>query len=447
MDKVLIPWGSEELEFEIPSGFKLIKIAEHEVTNHPHQWQMRMAELLSQATSGPALTDLLHDLDENGKIAIVMEDLTRNSPLDEILEIIMAEIRHADIRDDQIKFVSACGMHPHADEKDYRARLCEGTENIPIRLNPWHDPSEYTNLGRAGKFDILIDKEVVNADIRILISHTSPHLQAGFGGGYKMFLPGCAEIKTIRMLHRLGISYGGLRQMVGTDPDSNKMRMMTDQAGKMIDEAHGTTFSVQFMLDEDNSPSHIASGTTLPVHRMLTKKCAIEHGIVTEEPGDVLIANAYPRDFDLWQMFKSIPNTCWAARPGGIVICIGKCEKGLNEMKQVYWPVSPKWTQKLVRFFGPDNITSILDRLVSGIAGDSQWFIRLATNILNRNTLYLVSPTLAGEHVKFPGVEIFGDIDEAFAAAKKELGKGTHRVVVYPHGGASYPIMQGRHKD
>jgi hypothetical protein len=122
-----------------------------------------------------------------------------------------------------------------------------------------------------------------------------------------------------------------------------------------------------------------------------------------------------------------------------VIICVARCELGLNEMKQMWWPLSSTATRRLVRWMGPHNISSLMDRIVKQLAGDSQWFIRLASQLLERNWIYIVSPKLKEDGVKFPGVAIFGSLDDAIARAKKVLGEGPQRVVVYPEGGISYP--------
>ena len=75
------------------------------------------------------------------------------------------------------------------------------------------------------------------------------------------------------------------------------------------------------------------------------------------------------------------------------------------------------------------------------MAGDSQWFMRLATQILERNHLIMVSPNLAEQKAKFPGIAIYATVEEALAAAGKLLGNSPQRVSVYPFGGASYPVV------
>ena len=444
MQQVTIPWGEEELTIPLPDEWKLQEVAVPSSKPPSQQWHVRMAESLMKPVTGASLAERLDELG-SGRICIIVEDMTRNSPLHDILQILLDELRHAGINNEQIEFFIACGMHPHPTAEQIASKLGPAADGIAWVANPWQDETQYSYLGRIGRTDIRICKRIIEADLRIILSSVSPHLQAGFGGGYKMMFPGCGELKSIRMLHRHGVDGENIGQLVGMDVDKNPMRQVIDKAGVMVDQTNGSTFTIQFMLDSNDLPTHIASGDPLPAHRMLTKKCAIEYGIVSEEPADILITNAHPRDYDLWQTFKCIPNTCWAARKGGIVICMGRCEQGLNEMKTMPWPINPRWTRKLVKFLGPARITSMLDRIVAGIAGDSRWFIQLATSILKRNTIYMVSPALHENEVKFPGIAIYPNIEKALKAAGKRLGKGSHRVAVYPVGGASFPIISWKH--
>ena len=230
------------------------------------------------------------------------------------------------------------------------------------------------------------------------------------------------------------------RQLVGTEFERNEMRSAIEAAGEMIDERHGTTFSVQYLLDGDNLPASIAAGEVAPTWRMLAKQCAVACGLVAAAPADVLITSAFPRDFDLWQSFKCIANTLWACRPNGVVICVTRCEAGLNGMKPVPWPLSPGATRKVITWIGPEALSSLVTRLAPRLAGDAAFFIRMATQMLRRNVLYMVSPTLHGAGIKFPGLEIFGTVEKALAAANKHLGDRPQRVAVFPMGGVSYPV-------
>jgi hypothetical protein len=295
------------------------------------------------------------------------------------------------------------------------------------------------HVGKAGKLDEWIDRSVADADLRIIVSSVSPHLQAGFGGGYKMLLPGCSSIDTIRSLHRLGLGRGA-RQLVGTGADQNEMRAAIEAAGQLVDSRCGKSFSVQYLLDGQNLPSVVAAGEVGPTQMMLAKQCAVACCIVPAGLADILITNAFPRDFDLWQSFKCIANTLWAARPNGVVICTTRCEASLNGMKTVPWPLSPSATRKVISWIGPDALYSLVTRLVPRLAGDAAFFVRLATQMLHRNVLYMVSPILHSQGIRFPGLEIFGTVDDALAAAVKFLGDRPQRVALFPAGGTSYPV-------
>ena len=256
-----------------------------------------------------------------------------------------------------------------------------------------------------------------------------------------MLLPGCAQLRTVRGLHRFGVFHRP-RQLVGTGPARNPMRAAVDAAGRIVDQRHGATFAIEYLLDADNRPTHAAAGEPGATHAMLTKQCAVMCGVLPTGPADVLITNAHPRDVDLWQCFKCIPNTRWAVRPGGVIICLARCPEGLREMKTMPWPLSPTWTRRVVRWLGPQTICSMMDRIVTQIAGDSAWFLRLAAQTLERNPICMVSPQLVADGVKFPGIALFGTVEEAATTADELLGGSPQRVAVYPWGGASYPVAQ-----
>jgi hypothetical protein len=72
-------------------------------------------------------------------------------------------------------------------------------------------------------------------------------------------------------------------------------------------------------------------------------------------------------------------------------------------------------------------------------AGDSRRFIRLATRLLARKAIFMVSPALVADGEAFPGIGLRAAVEEALASAARRPGGGPHRAAVYPAGGAAFP--------
>jgi nickel-dependent lactate racemase len=439
MPKISVPWSDKELPMELPDNWSVQQIAHSQLSPGKEDWTDRLASALNKPDTALPLEKLLAAR-PNGRIVLVIEDITRHSPVPKILEVVMREIRHAKIDDAQVEVVFANGMHPPMTDAEAAEKLGSEVDNLKWRNNPWHDKSQYVSVGSAGKIDYLVDRQVAEADLRIVISAVCPHLQAGFGGGFKMIFPGCSHLDTIRPLHRLGLGRRA-KQMVGTDAEKNAMRAAIDAGGKLLDAYGGSTFAVHYMLDDDNRPVHIGAGDPISTQRMLAKQSSIACGIITPAPlADVLITNAFPRDFDLWQSFKAVANTRWAARPGGVIICLSRCVAGLNGMDPPKWPLGAAWTRRIVRWLGPEALCSLLMRLVPSLAGDAGFFVRMGLQTIHRNPIFMVADPLHATGANFPGLDVFATPEEAFAAAEKLLGDGPQKVTVFPSGGTTFPV-------
>jgi nickel-dependent lactate racemase len=439
MPEVTAPWGDGEMKILLPEHWKLQQVARASLPPAGENWPDRLAEALSQPTGELSLTQLLAAR-RDGKIVLVVEDMTRHSPLEAILNLVFREIEHAQIAAENVEIVFATGMHQPMTAEQASSKLGRHAQAFRWRCNPWHDRREYVHLGNVGKTPVLVDRGVAEAGLRIIISSVSPHLQAGFGGGYKMILPGCAHIETIRELHRLGLDRRA-RQLVGTEADRNEMRTAIDRGGQLLDSSGGKSFAIQYVLDDADMPTFLAVGEVCAVQQMLAKRCSAACGVIIEQPADVLVVNAFPRDFDLWQSFKCIPNTRFAARRNGVIICLARCEAGMEGMKVPRWSISGGLARWVVRLFGGETLAALMMRLAPSLAGDAAFFIRLALQTIHRNTVLMVSPALAALGKPFPGLTVYADVQQAIAAAARILGPGSQRVIVFPAGGITFPVQ------
>ena len=112
----------------------------------------------------------------------------------------------------------------------------------------------------------------------------------------------------------------------------------------------------------------------------------------------------------------------------------------MQGMRVPRWPISPAWMRRIMQWLGADAVGSLITRLVPQLAGDAAFFVRMASQTLQRNPLVMVSPILHAAGGKFPGLEVVGSMAEAMAYAQRLLGDGPQRVTVFPAGGTTYPI-------
>ncbi len=87
MEQVTVPWRGEELKIPLPARWTVQQVATPEVKPAPSDWAQRLAMALDQPGSGPSLSKLLQARTK-GRIAIVVEDVTRGGPVAEILDVL-----------------------------------------------------------------------------------------------------------------------------------------------------------------------------------------------------------------------------------------------------------------------------------------------------------------------------------------------------------------------
>lgn len=446
MPDCIVPWGEDRLVLPIPSDWTVAQIASPQLPAAPPDWADRLAVALTRPEGAEPLADLLGALGPRGRVVLVVEDLTRHSPLAEILPIILREVQHAGIADAQVSVLFATGMHPPMTEQQVRDKIGPLADRFAWRCNEAYHSGAHTCVGdvplpgKRGGLPVHVNRRLVEADLRIVVSAVTPHLQAGFGGGAKMFLPGCASVETISQVHLAGLPRRAGRMLVGVHPPANPMRQMIDAAGDLVDAAGGKTFAVQYVLDERDLPAAVAVGDLLRGQQMLAKQCAAAMGIPMASQVDVLITSAWPRDYDLWQCFKCMPNTCGAVRENGVIVVLARCPAGAN-MGAVRWPVPPVLTRRLVRLMGVKGIVSTARRLMPSLNPEAHFFVQLAAETLYRNPILMYAPELVRRGQKFPGLPMYDDLQAVFQAAADLLGQGSRRVAVFPAGGTTYPVL------
>lgn len=192
------PWhGQDWLEIDLPDDWEVQHCPMAGYEKAPLSSKDLFASL-----ENPLGTSKLEDLAVGKKRAvIVFDDMTRPTRTYELAPLILDILHNAGLNEDQISFVCALGTHGALTMADFRKKL--GSEIVEKYRIFNHNP--YENCVHAGVTErgttVMFNREVMEADLKIAIGCVTAHVQAGFSGGGKLFLPGVSHIDTISHLH------------------------------------------------------------------------------------------------------------------------------------------------------------------------------------------------------------------------------------------------------
>lgn len=142
------------------------------------------------------------DIAKNKKSAIIiLDDITRPTPCEEISLAVISELNKVGISNDNIRFVFAVGCHRAMNREEMVRKL--GEEIVSNYKIFSHNPFfNCENIGfTSNGVPIEVNKDVLEADVKIAVGSVTPHAAVGVGGGSKIILPGIASFNAIKEFH------------------------------------------------------------------------------------------------------------------------------------------------------------------------------------------------------------------------------------------------------
>ena len=117
------------------------------------------------------------------------------------LPLVLKILHEAGLTEDQITFVCALGTHGALTMIDFRKKLgAEIVEKYRVFNHNIYENCVEVGVTRRGT-RVMFNREVMQADLKIAIGCVTAHVQAGFSGGGKLFLPGVAHVDSISHYH------------------------------------------------------------------------------------------------------------------------------------------------------------------------------------------------------------------------------------------------------
>ena len=226
------------------------------------------------------------------KAVIIFDDLTRPTKVADIVPHVVAQLLDTGIKESNISFVCSLGAHGAHTRLDFEKKLGADIVNRFAVYN--HNP--YENCEYVGKTQLgtplYINKEVVDADLKIGIGCLLPHPFNGFGGGGKIILPGVCSMETIYENHKLVIKDFQERNVgfvgnMGIVEDS-KMRADVEDAARMLP----LHFKIDVLPNSKREAVEISAGDPLKAYKNGIETAQKLYAAHYYKGADVVIANA-----------------------------------------------------------------------------------------------------------------------------------------------------------
>ncbi len=253
------------------------------------------------------------------RVAIVVDDPSRWTPVREALPIVLARLHAAGVRAEDVTISVGVGRHHAVSPAAMRRRVGEAVAaDYRCFSPPVDDLSAYADLGRTPQgIPVRVFRPVAEADLRILIGSVLPHLQAGFGGGYKLIFPGTSHRTTLGALHRQGLEgRSDAAGLLGGDAAENPMRRaIHDAAGRL-----GPCWSISHLIGGPGQLFRIVAGHPERVQDRLADEARRRFQAPASAPADVVVAGNHPWPGDPMQSFKVLLHHRGACRPGGALV-------------------------------------------------------------------------------------------------------------------------------
>ena len=180
----------------------------HLVLDLPEKWNVEVLNMegdrkrvLGAGAYRRALASLVPLLKGKKEICILFDDISRPTRTYQIAPFLLELFDRCGIRDEQVRFLCALGTHSPLDNRVFRKKLGEEVlERFPVYN---HNPFENCEHIGKTKLDtpVIVNKEYLSCDVRIGIGSFLLHSFCGFGGGYKIVMPGVSHIDAMMYHH------------------------------------------------------------------------------------------------------------------------------------------------------------------------------------------------------------------------------------------------------
>ena len=312
-----LPLGEAELSVSLPD-------CDVTVAEPPGGEAVDVRAAAEDAVSDPHGPEIARLADPDDLVTIVVTDVTRATPDDVLVDVLLAELERAGVAREQVTVLIGLGLHRPMTDEEIEAGL---GDHADLAIN--HDPEATVEVGTVDDCPVEVHERVADADLVVSTGMVEPHQYAGFSGGAKTVAIGAGSESLIRythgpeMLANAGVRLGRV--------EDNPFREAVDRAGDEI--------GLDFCLNVTHGPSGFL-GASAGQPRAVVRDLAS----VGREALSVPVSGAYdavlagvgaPKDANLYQTTRAATYVVLGdrnpLRSGGRVVIPAELPEGAGE--------------------------------------------------------------------------------------------------------------------
>ncbi|HEY2369944.1 MAG TPA: nickel-dependent lactate racemase [Polyangiaceae bacterium] len=386
------------------------------------------ARVLREGFAKPHAAARLRDAARGRKrVLLLVDDGTRDTPVDRILPYVLDELRAAGIEEPDVKVLTAQGTHRKMSQEELAKKLGAHLGKLEVHQHDWKDESRLHDFGTTmDGTRVRANTLLAESDYVIGIGSIVPHRVKGFSGGAKIAFPGVAGPE-IMDRQQWEASMQMSETVMGVAENSMRLRM--EEAAKIA----GLAYIVNVVLERDGKIAGCFTGDVVAAHRAGCELSREVNAARMPRRADIVVVDSFPQDRDFWQSARGLYSATMAVKDGGTIMLVSPNPEGVASNHPNLLEIGYRPHAEIVELVQKGGVKDLV-----GVA-----ILADVAQILDKADCIIASPGVAAKDAKKLGMRHAKDPVKGLAMAFERQGKEAS-VAVLRHGGHILPLADDK---
>lgn len=428
MANFYLNYENGKINFSLPRGWNLISADDRQSVSGVSDPIQEIKNALEHPIGSPQIEDLARP---GMEVVLLFDDLQRPTPVHLALPEILNRLNRAGIPDHRITAICAVGTHPIPTLQQMEMKIGkEASSRLKGRVLS-HDPYSQENviIGKTHRGTLVeINHHTAFADLIIGVGECMPHPVSGYGGGFKIVMPGVCSYRSVADHHFTWMRHRDSRVNL---LEGNPFFEDIMDAGRLSRLA----FKLDLILNDKKEVIRAFAGDPIDEHREASRYASSLYLVALNKLADVTITSAFPLEIGV-QATKALTMAKFCTRTGGAIIWVAPQKEAGPILPLIQEMGSDEsagdFHRRLIEGNIPDHLRSFGISYIMQVV----YFKELAEKF----DVYHLTKGLSAEQVRMMKFIYSSSLEEAIDRVQKKLPVAD--VAIFPSGGNIIPEVR-----